>query len=80
MYSKMYNRTDMNNNLKELSKELWDFLKKCYSTDKIIYDQIRNEELSNKNILIEFEENYKNVLNEDNLDNVLSILKAKKME
>lgn len=58
--------------------EAWDFLKKYYTTDGMVYEQIRNEELNNKDILIEFEENYENVLKEDNLDDILSQLKAKK--
>ena len=58
--------------------EAWDFLKKYYTTDGMVYEQIRNEELNNKDILIEFEKNYENVLKEDNLDDILSQLKAKK--
>lgn len=60
-----------------IKQEAWDFLKSYYATDELAYEKIRNEELTNKAILIEFEENYENVLKEDNLDNILAILKDK---
>ena len=52
-------------------------MKSYYATDELAYEKIRNEELTNKAILIDFEENYDNVLKEDNLDNILAILKNK---
>lgn len=61
-----------------VKEEAWEFLKKYYSANNIAYDQIRNEELNNKKILIEFEDNYNNVLKEDNLEEILSILIEKR--
>lgn len=61
-----------------IKAEAWDFLKKYYSTDGMVYDQIRNEELNSKEILIEFDKKYDSVLKEDNLENILSMLKEKK--
>ena len=58
--------------------EAWEFLRKYYSAEGIAYDQIRKEELNNKDILVEFDKNYENVLKEDNLDDILSILREKK--
>ena len=60
-----------------IKQEAWDFLKSYYAADELAYEKIRNEELTNKAILIDFEENYDNVLKEDNLDNILAILKNK---
>ena len=61
-----------------MKSEAWEFLKKYYSAEGIGYNQIRNEELNNKDILIKFDENYENVLNENNLDDILSMLREKK--
>lgn len=61
-----------------MKPEAWEFLRKYYSAEEIAYDQIRKEELNNKDILVEFDKNYENVLKEDNLDDILSILREKK--
>ncbi len=68
---KLYGKED------EVKPEAWEFLRKYYSAEGIVYNQIRNEELNNKDILIEFDKNYENVLKEDNLDDILSMLREK---
>jgi hypothetical protein len=44
------------------------------------YDDISQEEISNKTLLIEFEEHYNKVLNSDNLENILAALQKKKLQ
>lgn len=46
--------------------------------NKRSYEDISNEEVSNKILLQDFDSKYKNVLNRDNLENILSALKKKK--
>lgn len=60
-----------------IKQEAWNFLQNYYSTDGMVYEQIRKEELNNKEILVQFEENYENVLKKDNLEDILAILKEK---
>lgn len=43
-----------------------------------IYSSVKREEVSNKDILIDFEEKYDNVANESNIDDILKTLKAKR--
>lgn len=44
----------------------------------VLYEKIREDEIQNKDILLEFQEDYPDVLNGDNLANILKAAKAKK--
>lgn len=56
------------------------FIKAAYQNNSFqeLYNKIQQEESSNKNILIEFEADYPNVINQANLNDILSQLKTKK--
>ena len=43
-----------------------------------LYKQIREDEKQNKDILLEFQDDYPDVLNGDNLADVLKVARAKK--
>lgn len=43
-----------------------------------LYAKVREDEKTNKDILIEFEDNYPDVLNGDNLTDILKAARAKK--
>lgn len=64
-------------NLPEKSRE---FIEAVYrSTDlKTLYEKIRSDEMENKDILLEFQEEYPDVLNGDNLESILTAARAKK--
>ena len=44
----------------------------------VLYEEIREDEMQNKDILLEFREDYPDVLNGDNLADILKAAKAKK--
>lgn len=44
----------------------------------MLYEKIREDEMQNKDILLEFQEDYPDVLNGDNLVDILKAAKAKK--
>lgn len=46
--------------------------------EKNLYENTRNEEIKNKELLVEFENNYDNVLKDENVDNILNSIKAKR--
>ena len=43
-----------------------------------LYSEIRDSEKQNKSILVNFEKNYPNVLNQDNLAEILKLARDKK--
>lgn len=78
-------------NIKRAATELYDdyenlpetsraFIEAAYQTENLtdLYIKIREEEKQNKNILLEFQEDYPSVLNGDNLADILKMAKAKK--
>ena len=64
-------------NIPERSRQ---FIESACATPDLesLYAQIKNDEGDNKEILLEFQEGYPNVLNEDNLEEILRIAKEKK--
>ena len=56
------------------------FIEAAFQTTDLtdLYEKIREEEKQNKNILLEFQDDYPNVLNGDNLADILRIAKDKK--
>ncbi len=56
------------------------FIKDVYQNHSFqkLYDEIQQEESSNKNVLIEFETDYPNVVNQANINDILTQLKSKK--
>ncbi len=44
----------------------------------VLYEKVREDEMQNKDILFEFQEDYPDVLNGDNLVDILKATKAKK--
>ncbi len=56
------------------------FIEKVYETDDLesLYNNVRQSEKENRSLLIEFEKNYKNVLKEDNVNEVIQTLRNKK--
>lgn len=44
----------------------------------VLYEKVREDEMQNKDILFEFQEDYPDVLNGDNLVDILKAAKAKK--
>lgn len=45
-----------------------------------LYEKVKENEKENKSVLIDFQNNYPNVLNEDNLSDILRMAKAKERE
>ena len=70
-YKELYNE--------DISADASDFLEKVFSSKSIeqLYSEINDYETSNKEHLVKFEENYPNVLNEDNLDEIIDLLQKK---
>lgn len=79
------------NKIKEAAKKLYDgydnlpensreFIEAVYQSKDLarMYEQIRNEERVNKDILLKFEGNYPDVLNEDNLQDILKAARFRK--
>lgn len=64
-------------NLPETSRT---FIEAVYQNPDLsaLYDKIREDEKQNKNILLEFQDDYPDVLNGDNLADILKAAKAKK--
>lgn len=64
----------------KLPKESQTFIEAVYQNSDLpqLYAKIREDEKQNKDILIEFEDNYPDVLNGDNLADILKAAKAKK--
>lgn len=56
------------------------FIEAVYQAEDLaaLYNQIQTDEVLNKNSLLEFQENYPNVLNENNLNNILTSIQSKK--
>ena len=78
-------------NIKRAAAELYDgydhlpemsraFIEAVYQNPNLpaLYERIREDERANKNILLEFQDNYPDVLNGDNLVEILKAAKAKK--
>ena len=64
-------------NLPESSRT---FIEAVYQNPDLsaLYEKIREDEMQNKDILLEFQEDYPDVLNGDNLVDILKAAKAKK--
>lgn len=64
-------------NLPEMSRV---FIESVYEAENLsaLYKQIREDEKQNKDILLEFQDDYPDVLNGDNLADVLKAARAKK--
>lgn len=60
-----------------INADIWSLIEKGSSEESLtqIYNEQRNGEVRSKELLVQFDENYKNVLNEDNLENILKKLK-----
>lgn len=56
------------------------FIEAVYQTPdfSVLYEKIREDEMQNKDILLEFQEDYPDILNGDNLVDILKAAKAKK--
>lgn len=64
----------------KLSEESRTFIETVYQNPDLtqLYAKVREDEKTNKDILIEFEDNYPDVLNGDNLTDILKAARAKK--
>ena len=64
----------------KLSEESRTFIETVYQNPDLtqLYATVREDEKTNKDILIEFEDNYPDVLNGDNLTDILKAARAKK--
>ena len=64
----------------KLSEESRTFIETVYQNPDLtqLYAKVREDEKMNKDILIEFEDNYPDVLNGDNLTDILKAARAKK--
>ena len=64
----------------KLSEESRSFIETVYQNPDLtqLYAKVREDEKTNKDILIEFEDNYPDVLNGDNLTDILKAARAKK--
>lgn len=71
---------DLYDSFDRLPQNSREFIESIYNKDdlKAFYRQCRQTELENKDVLIDFREDYPGVLNGDNLDNILKAAKAKK--
>jgi len=65
-----------------ISKEAIEFIEKATALEDLqaYFLEIMRGEKEAKELLVDFEEEYKDVLNSDNLDNILSTLQAKRRE
>ena len=63
----------------KLSEESRTFIETVYQNPDLtqLYAKVREDEKTNKDILIEFEDNYPDVLNGDNLTDILKAARAK---
>lgn len=66
----------------KLSANSMKFVESLFERDDIsaIYQKIRDEEIENKNILIDFEKKYTGKLNNDNIADVIKAAKEKKLK
>jgi len=66
-------------NLAEMSKDSKVFIENSFAHGNFreTYNAIRNEEIISKDILLAFEQDYPNVTNQANIDDILSALKSK---
>lgn len=73
---------DLYNSYDKIPDSSRTFIKSIYEKEdlKAFYQQCRQLELENKDVLIEFQDNYPGVLNEDNLSNILKAARAKKQK
>ena len=62
-------------NLPDFSKS---FIENLYTSFNISYEETREKEVANKKLLIDFDDNYPNILNEANVDDMLEKLNKKK--
>lgn len=62
-------------NLPDFSKR---FIENLYTSFNISYEETREKEVANKKLLIDFDDNYPNILNEANVDDMLEKLNKKK--
>ena len=62
-------------NLPDFSKS---FIENLYASFNISYEETREKEVANKKLLIDFDDNYPNILNEANVDDMLEKLNKKK--
>lgn len=61
----------------ELPEKSYEFLKQYMDNRSAKYDELRKEEIHNKELLLEFEKNYNNVLKEENLEEILEKINIK---
>lgn len=54
------------------------FIENLYTSFNISYEETREKEVANKKLLIDFDDNYPNILNEANVDDMLEKLNKKK--
>ena len=64
--------------IKRVADELYGGYDKIPESSRILYKKIREEERQNKDILLEFQDHYPEVLNGDNLADILKAAKARK--
>lgn len=71
---------ELYNEYKSLPEISRNFIEAVYNHQDLnaLYNEIRDDEMQNKNILLEFQDEYPNVLNGDNLADILKIAKMKK--
>lgn len=71
--TELYDRTD------SISNETWQLLEKILSDDNLekLYQEYRNIEKKDKDILVQFEENYPGVANGGNIKEIIANLKSK---
>ncbi len=71
---------DLYDSYEKLPEESRLFIESIYKKDNLreFYQQCRNLELENKDALVEFQKNYPDVLNSDNISDVLRIAKEKR--
>ena len=62
-------------NLPDFSKS---FIESLYASFNISYEETREKEVANKKLLMDFDDNYPNILNEANVDDILEKLNKKK--
>lgn len=73
---------DLYGSIDYISNEAYEYVREVASSDVLVdlYWDVRNEELSNKQLLQEFEEEYQDVLTEDNLSEILTKLQESQDE
>ena len=72
--------TDLYDEYERIPENSRKFIEAIYAKEdlKAIYQQCREMELENKDVLVEFQDDYPGVLNEDNLADILKVAKAKR--